>query len=459
MLELLALLPFGAALLLALLPLPLLNLLAAAGGLALALSLFALPREAAGLLQLDALALALLPPGALLGLCGALAVWAGGAAGAPAPRRWRLAGWQLALGAHHLALLAGHAGLVLLALQLGLLALALLLAVPAEGRGGRLGRAVAGRVLLLGGVSLALALFGLLLLALAAAPHAGEAALSWTALRLVTREADPALLGLGFALLLAGLASLALLLPPLAARALAVPPDSAAPFLPLLPALLLGSAALLALARLRAVAGLAPPPDFLPAPGALLLGAGLLALLLAALALLAGRRGWPGLLGAAAAAQLGLAGIGFGLGGPASLAGLLQLMAAPLLLGGLCLVPGLGREPAGTLARRGVALALLGLAGLPPFALFASGFLLVQQMAARLPWLALPLGLGLLGVALALLRALAGLPRAVPAPAATGRDGRALLPLGLALAAALLLGLALPAPLAALLAEAAGLLP
>lgn len=464
MLELLILLPPGAALLLALLPLPRLpllglNLLASAGGLALALSLFALPRETAGLLHLDALNLALLLPGALLGLCGALA-WAVAPAGLAGPSRGSLAGYQLALGSHHLALLADHLGLMGLAVQAGVLALALLLA----GQGGRLGRAVAGRVLLAGGVAIALALFGVLLLGIAAAPHAGDAALSWTALRLVAREADAALLGLGFACLLVAQASLMLLLPPLAGRVGRPGPAGGPAHLPLLAALLLGAASLQAVARIRAVAGLAVMPGFLPSPGALLLAAGLLALLLAAAALLAGRGGPRRLPGWCGVAQLGLAGIGFGLGGPASLAGLLHLMGALLLLGGLLLVPGLGAARAAGWpalrpgARRGLALALLGLAGLPPFALFASDFLLVQQMAARLSWLSLPLGIGLLLLALSLLRALHRLLR-VPAAPGAGGEGPALLPLGLALAAALLLGIALPPPLGALLAEAAGLLP
>ncbi|MDQ1080148.1 hypothetical protein [Pseudoroseomonas cervicalis] len=465
MLELLILLPPGAALLLALLPLPRLpllglNLLASAGGLALALSLFALPRETAGLLHLDALNLALLLPGALLGLCGALA-WAVAPAGRGGPSRGSLAGYQLALGAHHLALLADHLGLMGLAVQAGVLALALLLA----GQGGRLGRAVAGRVLLAGGVAVALALFGVLLLGIAAAPHAGDAALSWTALRLVAREADAALLGLGFACLLVAQASLMLLLlPPLAGRVGRPGPAGGPAHLPLLAALLLGAASLHAVARIRAVAGLAVMPGFLPSPGALLLAAGMLALLLAAAALLAGRGGPRRLPGWCGVAQLGLAGIGFGLGGPASLAGLLHLMGALLLLGGLLLVPGLGAARAAGWpalrpgARRGLALALLGLAGLPPFALFASDFLLVQQMAARLSWLSLPLGIGLLLLALSLLRALHRLLR-VPAAPGAGGESRTLLPLGLALAAALLLGIALPAPLGALLAEAAGLLP
>ncbi|WBV43959.1 hypothetical protein [Pseudoroseomonas cervicalis] len=462
--ELLVLLPFGAALLLAALPLPRLpllglNLLASAGGLALAACLLVLPREPAGLLHLDALNLALLLPGALLGLCGALA-WAMPAGGTPAaPPRGSLAGYQLALGAHHLALLADHLGLMWLAVQGGLLALALLL-----GQQGRPGRAAAVRVLLPGGAAIGLALLGVLLLGIAAWPHAGDAALSWTALRLVAREADPALLGLGFAGLLVAQASLAVLLPPLAGRVGRPGPAGGPAFLPLLAALLLGTAALHALARAQAVAGLAVMPGMLPSPGALMLLAGLLALLLAGGALLAGRGGPRRLPGWCGVAQLGLAGIGFGLGGPASLAGLLHLMGALLLLGGLCLVPGLGAATAPgwpalrPAARRGAALALLGLAGLPPFALFASDFLLVQQMAARLAWLSLPLGIGLLLLALSLLRALHRLLR-VPAAPGTGGETLALLPAGLALAAALLLGIALPAPLGALLAEAAGLLP
>ncbi|MFX9688383.1 hypothetical protein ABTO93_19505, partial [Acinetobacter baumannii] len=43
----------------------------------------------------------------------------------------------------------------------------------------------------------------------------------------------------------------------------------------------------------------------------------------------------------------------------------------------------------------GLAIAIAGIAGLPPFALFASEFLLVTETARAAWWLLAPLGLGL----------------------------------------------------------------
>ncbi|WP_456316302.1 hypothetical protein, partial [Teichococcus wenyumeiae] len=90
---------------------------------------------------------------------------------------------------------------------------------------------------------------------------------------------------------------------------------------------------------------------------------------------------------------------------------------------------------------------------------FMAGFLLVQQTVARLPWLALPLGAGLVLLALATLARLRwlcfGPPPARGVPAGPGTGQTVFLLMLLHLLGLLALGLFLPAPLAALLAEAA----
>lgn len=235
---------------------------------------------------------------------------------------------------------------------------------------------------------------------------------------------------------------------------------------------LLLNAALHAILRVKSLVELNSGPL---APGALLVAMGLASLLLAAFALWR-RRDARRFFAWSSIEHMGLAAFAFGLGGPAALAGLLHMLGHSLVksaifftlgravalkgsqrldaIGGLSLSrPALGWT---------LALGMLAIAGLPPFSLYASEFLMAQQSVARLPWLALPLGLGLLVAALAMLRTLQALCLGPATPDAPG--GAAPPPLGewavlapaqLHLLLALVLGLALPAPLAALLAEAA----
>jgi hydrogenase-4 component F len=157
------------------------------------------------------------------------------------------------------------------------------------------------------------------------------------------------------------------------------------------------------------------------------------------------------------------------------MAGVLQMAAALLALAAAAL--GLDRA---TRLRGGRGLARLGglassdprlawalaaalgaMAGLPPLAPFVAEFLLVQQAVARLPWLALPLGVALVllaGATLSRTRRLCFGPPPGHAAVATGGGGVLLLML-LLLLALLGLGLFLPTPLAALLAEAAQVAP
>jgi hydrogenase-4 component F len=184
------------------------------------------------------------------------------------------------------------------------------------------------------------------------------------------------------------------------------------------------------------------------------------------------------LLGWSSVGQMGLAACAFGLGGAAAnLAGLLLMAGHALVKSALFLgldeasrIRG-GRTLAGVsgLAAShpalgwGLALGIAAIAGLPPFLIFAGQFGLLIEVARDLPWLAPPLGLGMVVTMAALVAVIRSLclgppgPDAVPArgvPVAPGTTGA----LHLHLALALLLGLAMPAPLAAMLAEAARLL-
>ncbi|MBW8269123.1 hypothetical protein [Caldovatus aquaticus] len=434
---------------------------AAALWLALALALCLLPpREGGGALRPDALNLTLL---ALAGAIGATA------AALPAPGHGRRApgqrvaegAWQVFFAGVALALLADHLALAWLGLTVATLAAVAMVGLGAAAPPAAL---AAWRLLLAGGLGLALALFGLVLLHRATA---GDAGLSWAALRLVAAQGDPRLLDLAFLCLALGQGVLAgLVLPAVPGEAEeAAPPPVAALLAGVLPL-----AALHGVLRAKAVVA-AHPESVMPA---VVLGAlGIAAALLAARALWRlgrpARRPAPARVVAwAGVAQSGAAALAFGLGGvAANLAGLLLLVGQGLVRSGLRL--GAGAAGAGERDDRtraaGEALGLALLAGLPPGVLFAGQLALVAEIAARAPWLAPMLG-GAMMVALAALlaAALRRFPAGLPAPGggapAAGPVARraAGAMLALHLLAALLLGMAMPVGVARFLEEAARLI-
>ncbi len=169
-----------------------------------------------------------------------------------------------------------------------------------------------------------------------------------------------------------------------------------------------------------------------------LLGFGLLSVVLAGLALW--RPGGGGTVRLATLLHSGLAAAAFGLGESAAVyAGLLHLAVSGLVRAAAVLAGAGGR---GWLAP----LVVAALAGVPPLALFPGEFLLLAEALARRPALAAALAAGLLAAAVGLLRR--GLDGA--GGGALGRGGAWAL-----LAAAMLVGLALPAGLSDGLTRAA----
>jgi len=148
------------------------------------------------------------------------------------------------------------------------------------------------------------------------------------------------------------------------------------------------------------------------------------------------RRGAVALAGAA---QCGVAAVAFGVGGTAAVtAGLLHLTLLVLTLAAARLAEDVSGRPA-ALTR---AASLAALAALPPFGLFGSAYLVAAAVIGRMPWLALPLGVGLLLNTRLMLAHIAA-----PGPAATTRSPIApLLPAWVLLALVLGLGL-FPAPI------------
>ncbi len=431
----------------------------------LAMLLLAPEDELSGLLRLDALTAPLVLLTGLLGLTGAVAALL-----APphegTSRAWN-AGYQALLGTTLLALLADDLALMWMALSLSGMIIAMLAALrrtPAA-------LSASWKAVLLCGAGAGLALLGIMVLAMAVQPLAASPdALSFATLMRVGREAESGLLTLGFVLLLAGYGVFAGLVP-LHAWLPDAQAEGPTPLMAI-PCLLLGHAALLALLRAKAVASL--NPAWMP-PGALLLLAGLLGMGFAAAALWRQRQAGR-FLAVIALGQTGLATFAFGLGGPAVMAGMLQMLGsglavsaaafalsrATLLRGGDSLQGLSGLAATDPRLGWGLAAALGALAGLPPMAQFVSEFLLVQQAVSRLPWMALPLGLGLVAMAIVLLGRLRHLcfgpaPEGVATQPRIAGEGGIVLLIGLHLLLLLALGLFLPAPLSALLTEAARL--
>jgi hydrogenase-4 component F len=447
-----------------------LNIALAAAGFALALALAVLPFGVNGLLHTDALNLPLLLLGALVGLTTACFSAAHLPAEGFTPLTGRAfhAAFQVFLGAHHLALLAENLGLAWVAIETATLASVSMVALHR----GRAAIEAARKFLILAGLGIALALFGTIVLALATQPLlGGEASLSLRVLRGVAAQADGRLLSLAFAFLLVGYGTQAGLAPLHSWL-----PDAQAEGPVAMSAVLSGlllNAALHAILRAKAVVGLNPASL---SPGALLLGLGLVSLLLASMSLWR-RRDARRFLAWSSIGHVGLAAIGFGMGGAASVAAMLHLLGHSLVKTAIVFAVGrAGRRDLAGLAGLATARPILGwslvtamlaLAGLPPFSLFASEFLLLQQGVTRLPWLSLPLALGLLLTALAVLRQVHAIALGPAAPSAGTNlpPGPAVLPphlvpwmatvpVHLHLLLALLLGLALPSALYAVLAEA-----
>jgi len=369
--------------------------------------------------------------------------------------------------AHFLALLADNLGVMWVAIEAGTLACVLMVALH------RTPAAIeaAWKFFILCGVGIALALFGLIVLALAAQPVAGhaEGQLSYTALRVLAAQADPGLLNLAFVFLLVGFGTKAGLVPlhSWLPDAHAEGPTAIAA---VLSGLLLNSAML---AILRGKSIVAANPETI-SPGVFLVVMGIATLLLAGFSLWR-RRDAKRLLGWSSIEHMGIAAIAFGIGGVAGhMAGLLHLWGHSLIksaaffavgraarikraqqmaaIGGLTTShPALGW---------GLALAMAALAGLPPFSLFASELLVATAIGGTSPWL-LPLFiLGLLVAGTALLHAMQrlcfGQPTPQPAPMQAGLA--TLLPLWGHLLLAAILALALPAPLSRMLLDAARML-
>ncbi len=372
----------------------------------------------------------------------------------PRPARVANALFQAVLGGALLATLADNLGVGWIALEVGTAAAAAGVALP------RTTAAVEAswRYLVVCGVALGLTLFGIVVLTAAALPTLGSgwAAMSWSGLARAAPGAQPVLLNLAFCLLLVGWGTLAALVP---LHGWMPPAQAHGPVaISGILATLLLNAALANLLRLRGVM-VACPGAMAPGPALVVLG---LASVLGSALLLWRRRDTRQFFAVSTVGEGGLAATAFGLGGAAIFAGVLHLVLHTLVKAAL--LQGAGRvtlAPGGLwrMDRAAAALVLaagISVAGLPPAGVFSSEFLVLAEAMRQAPVVAFLAGAGVVVSAWAVI---ARLQRLMLGPAAPGAAPpirqAALLGAWVNLALGLVLALAMPGPLLALLRAAA----
>ena len=314
--------------------------------------------------------------------------------------------YQIFIGAMLLALTTNNLGILWVAMEAATLATVLLVSVyrtPAS-------LEAAWKYFILCGVGIAQALFGTILLYLAA-DHAlgGHGGLLWTSLDAVKGELQPTVVSLAFVFLLVGYGTKVGLVP--VHNWL---PDAHAegptPISAVLSGLLL-NVALYAILRCKVLTDGALHNRF---AGDLMIGFGLVSALVGAFFLF-GRRDIKRMFAYSSIEHMGLITFAFGLGGPiANFAGLLHMTAHSLIKSGIFFAAGHASQQAGSqqmdrirgLIRVnptvgwGLMLGSLAILGMPPFGIFASEFLILTTAMRELPW-ATPFLLLALGVAFA----------------------------------------------------------
>jgi hydrogenase-4 component F len=306
-----------------------------------------------------------------------------------------------------LALLTNNMGLLWVAMEAATLATVLLVAVyrtPAS-------LEAAWKYFILCGVGIAQALFGTILLFLAAerVVQVEGAGLLWTHLVEVKGELEPTVIALSFVFLLVGygtkvgLAPLHNWLPDAHA-------EGPTPISAVLSGLLL-NVALYAVLRCKVLADGALETRF---AGDLMMGFGLLSVVLAAF-FLSRQRDIKRMFAYSSIEHMGLITFAFGMGGPiASFAGLLHMTVHSLVKSAIFFAVGHAAQKAGTQVMEnirglvkvspavgwGLMIGTLAILGMPPFGVFASEFLILTTAMRDFPWTT-PLLLVSLGVAFA----------------------------------------------------------
>jgi hydrogenase-4 component F len=372
--------------------------------------------------------------------------------------------FQLMLFGMNLALIANNIGLMWVAVELATLTTVVMVGMY------RTHEAIeaAWKYFILGSVGIALALFGTILVYLAARPVIGEGvdAMVWTVLITRAHDFDPALLNIAFIFLLLGYGT-KVGLAPMHAWLPDAHAEGPTPISAVLSGLLL-NVALYALLRFKML--LAANPGAI-APGPLMITLGLISLIFAAF-MLYRRRDIKRMFAYSSIEHMGITVFAFGMAGPlGNFAGLLQMTMHSLTksaiffsVGHIAQVKGTQRiaEMGGLTASHpvlgwGLIAGVAAIAGLPPFGVFTSEFLVVTSTFAREPLLAILFVFGLLISFGALFLRVTSVAFGAPL-GPTGPVKASYVPMFAHLSLVLIAGIYLPGPLVAWFQHVAALL-
>ncbi len=382
------------------------------------------------------------------------------------PRHLRFyhAMYQTLLFAMTLALVANNIGLMWVAIEMATLTTVAMVGIY------RTPEAIeaAWKYFILGSVGIALALFGTILVYMAARPVMGEGidGMVWTKLIVRVGEFEPALLNLAFVFLMLGYGT-KVGLAPLHAWLPDAHAEGPTPISAVLSGLLL-NVALYAVLRFKL---LLDANANAIAPGPLMATLGLTSLIFAAF-MLYRRRDIKRLFAFSSIEHMGIIVFTFGMAGPlGNFAGLLQMTMHSLTKSAIFFSVGHVAQVKGTqrIAEMGglteshpvLGWGLIGgvaaIAGLPPFGVFQSEFLIVSSTFARAPLLAVLLVFGLLIAFGALMLRLSSVAFGPPL-GPVGPVKASYVPMFAHLALVLVAGFYLPAPLVAWFQHVATLL-
>lgn len=382
----------------------------------------------------------------------------------PANLRFYHAMYQIMMFGMNLAFVSNNIGLMWVAIELATLTTVLMVGLYRTHEA----LEAAWKYFILGSVGIAFALFGTILVYLAAQPVVGEGydAMVWTILIEHAAAFDPALLNVAFVFLLLGYGT-KVGLAPLHAWLPDAHAEGPTPISAVLSGLLL-NVALYAVLRFKML--LSANPEAL-APGPLMMTMGLVSLIFAAF-MLYRRRDIKRLFAYSSIEHMGIIVFAFGLGGPiANFAGLLHMVMHSLTKSAIFFAVGHIAQIKGTQRLSairgltethpglgwGLVTGVVAIAGLPPAGIFMSEFLIVSSAFATQPLLAIPLVFGLLtafgALLLRLTGAVFGQPRGSMMPAEASY-----IPMYAHLALVLVAGVYLPSPLVAWFQHIANLL-
>lgn len=361
--------------------------------------------------------------------------------------------YQALMFAMNLALVANNIGLMWVAIEMATLTTVLMVGIYRTHEA----LEAAWKYFILGSVGIALALFGTILVYMAARPVIGEGvdAMVWSVLMSRAAQFDPALLNVAFIFLLLGYGT-KVGLAPLHAWLPDAHAEGPTPISAVLSGLLL-NVALYALLRFKMLLALNPEAI---APGPLMVIMGLISCLFAAF-MLYRRRDIKRMFAYSSIEHMGIIVFAFGMGGAlANFAGLLHMTMHSLTKSAIFFAVGHIAQVKGTqkiadmggltvtnpVLGWGLVLGVVAIAGLPPLGIFMSEFLVVSSTFAREPWLAIILVFGILvalgGLFLRLNAIAFGAPRGP-----TAKAEASYVPMFVHLALVFMAGIYMPAPL------------